>query len=145
MPLTLSTPNTMRNLLPILSLLFLVGCYDELPSESACHWTEPACADGDFDNDGVKNKYDDFPGDPRRWCGPDNPSCENDDYDGDGVPNKKDDFPDDGDCAPHYYPQIRTAPLITAPPSTPLARGCPRCIGFSWAGHPVQPSDGKKP
>jgi uncharacterized protein YjbI with pentapeptide repeats len=51
----------MRNLLPILSLLFLVGCYDELSSESACHWSDAACGDEDWDGDGLVNVVDDDP------------------------------------------------------------------------------------
>jgi hypothetical protein len=54
----------MRMLLPILSLLFLVGCYDDFESMDACHWTDPACGDEDWDGDGVANKDDDFASDP---------------------------------------------------------------------------------
>jgi hypothetical protein len=89
----------MRNLLPILSLLFLVGCYDELPSENACHWTDPACGNEDWDGDGVVNQDDDFPADANQWCDVQRPECGLADWDKDGVINKDDAFPEDPDCS----------------------------------------------
>jgi hypothetical protein len=86
-------------LLPILSLLFLVGCYDDFESMDACHWTDPACGDEDWDGDGVANKDDDFPTDASQWSYFQSPKCGDEDFDGDGVPNQDDDFPGDPLCS----------------------------------------------
>ncbi len=72
---------------PLLAL-FLAACYEPV-GEPLCHWTDPACAEEDFDRDGIPNGDDGCPQDanPDIQCGPGCKECcvGYQDNDGDGT------------------------------------------------------------
>ena len=53
-----------RCLFAFLLLLVAVGCYGKVDIDSVCPPLTPACAQEDYDGDGVPNGQDDFPFDP---------------------------------------------------------------------------------